>query len=96
MNKEDNEWLSGRPEIIRNMYSKYPPNSIYRLLTTGQIVGLVSYFENGTVKVEVLSDIVPVHVFGVDPKDLENTGVTFQEFISYEDVLAWAIRQRWQ
>jgi len=96
MNKEHNEWLSGRPKIIRDMYSEFPPNSIYRLLPTGQIVGLVSYFENGTVKVEVLSDVVPFHVFGVNPKDLENTGFEFSEFISYNDVLAWAIRQRWQ
>jgi hypothetical protein len=89
------DWVSGRPGVVRDLCERYPPDRLYLLKTTGQRVTILSYFENGTVRVEVSSDWNLVffnrEVFGIDPSDLEecdlpdeNTPVGFW-FIGSED-----------
>lgn len=83
MNRSEalNNWLGGRPEIIRSVATQYPPWHRYRLKTTGQHVNIESYFEDGTVSVEVnghdssaldaVNGLISFGVFGIDPDDLE-------------------------
>lgn len=73
--KEWNKWLKTRPAIIREVATKYPADKLYLLKTTNQRVEIISYFEDGTVKVFVsgkynLCDFEH-HVFGINPDDLE-------------------------
>lgn len=69
------KWLVEHAEV-RELAEKYPPNYIYRLKTTGQLVILRSYCENGEVSivVPVVLNAWPLatkHVFGINPDDLE-------------------------
>jgi hypothetical protein len=68
-------WVASRPPIVQEVIKKYPPNLLYRLTTTDQIVTIYSYSEDGTVTVDVDHDLNPdkpagVTVFGIDPDDL--------------------------
>lgn len=69
------KWVQERPEGVRKLCIKYPPNLLYRYKPTGSRVLIVSYFEDGTVKVDVSGDyncvVFEREVFGVDPADLE-------------------------
>ena len=73
--REWNEWLAGRPECIRQLVAKYPPELLYRDKSTGKRVCIYSYNEDGTVSVIVSSEynLVPMTriVFEVDPAGLE-------------------------
>jgi hypothetical protein len=53
LQKQWDEWVASRPEIIQVMCRSHPGNRLYRLKTTGQLVTMVSYYEDGTVKVFV-------------------------------------------
>ena len=69
-------WLAERPQVIQDLARRWPPNVVYRLKTTGQIVVLQAYSENGTVRVYVIPECAgPItggtSVFGIDPADLE-------------------------
>ncbi len=57
MNKSDEleEWLEGRPDAIKQMARKYPPWNEYKIKSTGQTCHLVSYAEEGTVRVNITS-----------------------------------------
>ena len=73
--KEWNKWLATRPKIIQKLAKQLPPDKLYKLKSTGHIVTLYSYDENGTVKVNVTRDLNPRvlferQVFGLKPKDL--------------------------
>jgi len=75
MDREWEEWLSTRPQVIQDMADATPPWHEYLLKTTGQTVRLHSYSEDGTVTVDVISPPnllgdLPT-VFGIDPSDLE-------------------------
>ncbi len=67
-------WLAERPQI-KSLVDKYPPNLLYRMKDTGQIVTIYSYSEDNTVRVTIepgyRMQIVPYGVFGVDPQVLE-------------------------
>lgn len=39
------EWLKDRPESIRDAVKRKPPHLLYRLVTTGHIVFIMSYVE---------------------------------------------------
>lgn len=57
-------WLAERPEVVRKMAESYPFDRVYRvkddapygLTAPGAIVGVRSYFEDGSVAVVVLKD----------------------------------------
>lgn len=72
--KEWKKWVKSRPEIVRAIAEKLPPNRLYRLTTTDQRVTMVSYSEDGTVTVDVSSQFnaFTLHrqVFGIDPNTL--------------------------
>jgi hypothetical protein len=75
INPDAQEWIDGRPKVIKAMIAKTPPNLLYRLKPTGQRVTIYSYSEAGTVTVLVsgqynLTDYER-RVFGVNPDDLE-------------------------
>ncbi len=79
--KEFNEWLNGRPEVIKEMAAKLKPWNRYRLKQTGQHCTLYSYSEDGTVTINVnghdsealdaINNMTQVRVFGINPDDLE-------------------------
>jgi hypothetical protein len=75
-------WLESRPPAIRAVAERLDPWKLYRLRTTGQIVGLYSLSEADppkyptvTATVTVLREysVIPMpdfQVFGIDPDDL--------------------------
>ena len=71
------EWLSDRPQVVKDMARKYPPWNEYRIKSTGQTAILYSYSENGTVTVDITSATfenafgAQRRVFGIDVFDLE-------------------------
>lgn len=72
------EWVNERPMIVQGLAQRFPPNRLYKLRPTGQIVTLASYVENGTLTVNVDhyyndSVILDRQVFGIKPEDLEET-----------------------
>ncbi len=69
-------WLGQRPESVMRVAERLPPWLLYRLKSTGQLVEMRSFSEDGTVTVAVLKQWNGPHVFerdvfGVDPADLE-------------------------
>ena len=69
------EWKSSRPQVIKELCDRFPPYNLYRLKSTGQLVTLHSYNENGTVTVNVTGEYNLVmferRVFGVPVDNLE-------------------------
>ena len=69
------KWMKERPEVIREMAERLPPNLLYRLKSSGQRVTLYSYCENGTVTVLVSGQynviVFERRVFGIKPEELE-------------------------
>jgi len=70
------EWLAGRPAVIRDLATRFPPNLLYRLRETGSRVTLHSYSEDGTMTVTVGKEFNEFlwferNVFGIEPEDLE-------------------------
>jgi hypothetical protein len=69
------EWLEERPQVIKDMATRHPPNLLYRMKSTGHRVTLYSYSEDGTVSVIVSGryNLLTFErkVFGVNPDDLE-------------------------
>ena len=75
LDEEFEEWVEERPECIKEMIKKYPPNLLYRLKTANQRVTIYSYAENNTMTVTVSGDYNLIdferNVFGIKPEDLE-------------------------
>ncbi|MDX2166840.1 MAG: hypothetical protein SF182_07240 [Deltaproteobacteria bacterium] len=69
------EWLATRPQCIRDMAERLPPDRLYRMRSTGHRVTLVGYAEDGTVRVYVSGQFNAVtferQVYGVAADDLE-------------------------
>ena len=67
------DWVLSRPKVIQEMCKKWPPNKLYRM-SSGHRCTINSYYEDGTVKVNVTGEYNLVgfsrSVFGVDPKTL--------------------------
>lgn len=63
--EEFHAWLETRPQIIKDMAARCPPDRIYRRLgdtnaeALGNIMTLVSYHEDGTVRVRILKEFNP-------------------------------------
>lgn len=75
------EWLTSRPQFIRDLYAKFNPKSFYRVkedapykfTCPGCIVAIQSFFDDGGVRVQVLRDLsgyVGVNA-AMDPQWLE-------------------------
>jgi len=92
--KQIQEWLESRPEVIKEMYKQASPDHIYRLTTTKQIVLIEAYCEDRTVRVTVISDPFPFQVFGIDIDDLEKIDKPLTDFETQEELLAWALEKR--
>jgi len=75
--------VAERPLVIQEMCRRYPPNLLYYLNPPGQYVTIYSYFENGTVCVNVMGDfnhlLFPRCVFGIDPKHLTECEIPDEE-----------------
>lgn len=69
------EWVKTRPDCIRDLCERFPPDRLYRLKESGQRVTLYSYCEDGTMTVAVSGEYNLVVfgrcVFGVFPDELE-------------------------
>lgn len=78
-------WVAAlRPRRVREVAERWPAWRMYTLTTTGQVVSIQSYAEDGTVTVQVHPDDNPresywargldacvLEVFGVDPHHLQ-------------------------
>ena len=68
------EWLDGRPDIIREVATKCPPGRLYLLKISNHRVFPYSYSEDGTITVVVSGEYNAVlferKVFGIHPNDL--------------------------
>jgi hypothetical protein len=75
--KRWNNWVAKRPPVVRDLCERFPPWKYFDMPKTGQVVTVLSYFENGTLKVWVHADrvstpaVVQFGVFGVPPEDLK-------------------------
>ena len=80
-NKEFNDWMDGKPKIIKDMADKLKPWLRYRIKSTRQHCDIYSYSEDGTVTVTVnghdskilneMNKAIQVNVFGINPIDIE-------------------------
>lgn len=75
------EWLAGRPQVIRDLARSCPPDGAYRLSNDpdGDLYAVHSYHENGTLTVTRFTQlddgqVMPLwNVFGVKPEHLVRT-----------------------
>ncbi len=69
------QWVESRPPVVRDLCRRLPPDRLYRMKSTGQRVTIISYAEEGKVRVLVSGKYNFVcqerEVFGVDPDDME-------------------------
>lgn len=69
------EWVAARPDSVRLLCERLPPNRLYRIKSTNQRVTIYSYAEDNTVTVNVSGQynviVFERQVFGVDANDLE-------------------------
>lgn len=72
---EWSQWVSSRPECVRLIAERFSPWILYRMESTGHRVTLRSFYEDGTISVNVTANynflIMERWVFGIDPDDLE-------------------------
>jgi hypothetical protein len=68
-------WVATRPECVRVLCERLPPDRLYLLKSSGHRVFMYSYQENGTVTVCVTGEYNALTferlVFGISPDDLE-------------------------
>jgi hypothetical protein len=69
-------WLESRPPAVRAVAEQFRPWGLYRLTTTGQVVRVATFSEDGTVTVVVMAGYNVIEafdylVFGVDPQTIE-------------------------
>lgn len=69
------KWLETRPQVIKDLAKRFPPNVLYRIKDTGHRVFVRGYDEDGTLIMHVGSEfnrITFAHdMSGVPPEDLE-------------------------
>ena len=69
-----NEWVATRPEIVQDLCRRFPPDRLYRLKSSGHLVTIHSYSEDGTMTVNVSREfnavIMDRQVFGISSNDL--------------------------
>lgn len=69
-------WRESRLPEVQALADAYPPNQLYQIKATGQVVMLSGYSEGGTLIATVLPEynlatMVPVSVSGIEPADVE-------------------------
>ena len=77
------KWLDSRPEKVRDLILRFPPNKLYRLKSSRHRVTIVAYEErkDGTVgfRVDVRAEfnllIFERRVFGIDADGLEEAAL---------------------
>lgn len=73
--REWHDWLFTRPDCIKSMAAKCPPNRLYRMKSTSQRCTIIAYSEDGTVRVNITGQynfvIHSRQVYGVAIDDLE-------------------------
>lgn len=86
-------WLATRPEIIRDLAARYPPDRLYQMKSTGQRVTLLSYGEDGRCRVFIdpvhnpeRLMLIPTEVFGVEISDLVECDVPEEKGYTLTDV----------
>ena len=71
---EWNEWVASRPECVRKIAERFEPWSLYQMKNTGQRCTIVSFSEDGTIKVAITGEFNAVmferEVFGISPDNL--------------------------
>lgn len=74
--EEYNAWLVTRPQVIQDMAASHPPFHYYRMQSTGQLVSILAFSEDRTVRVHVHDELglMDFEVFGVDIDDLAREG----------------------
>ena len=76
--KEWDAWVAARPDCVRVVAERFKPWLTYRLKTTGQLCGIYSFNENGTITIDCdpgrFDFGVGTRVFGINPDDLELIG----------------------
>lgn len=70
------EWVASRPDSVRTVAERLDPWSLYRMKSTGDRVTIASFYEDGTVKVNITGEfnsglLFDHSVFGIEPDDLE-------------------------
>lgn len=69
------EWLAERPQVIKDLVKRVPPDRLYLLKSTNHRIFVYSYSEDGTVTVAVMGkyNFLPFErrVFGIKPEELE-------------------------
>ena len=77
---KDSEWYKSRPNDIKKLIRKFPPNSTVLIKRTQQRAYIYSYFEDNTMKVvidpaenkDVMNAMNETYtVFGYKPEELE-------------------------
>jgi hypothetical protein len=67
-------WVASRPDCVRKVAERFDPWSLYQMKSTGHRCTLISFFEDGTVKVAITSEFNALmferQVFGISPDDL--------------------------
>jgi hypothetical protein len=75
--REWDAWVAERPSIVQELAQRFPWNILYRMKSTGQRCTIVSYNEDGTLRVFVSAKynfvLFEREVFGIHPDDLEET-----------------------
>lgn len=72
--EEARQWYESRPDCIKQMIRRQPPGQLYTLKTTGQLCKILSYGEDGTLRICAWREEIPGfserQVFGINPDDL--------------------------
>lgn len=50
------EWVNSRPEVVKELALKFPPNKLYKMRNTRYRVAIYGYCENGTVIVHATTE----------------------------------------
>lgn len=68
------KWVDSRPPAVRTIAERFNPWTLYRMKSTGQRVTVASFYEDGTISVNITGQFNQIafdrNVFGIDPDDL--------------------------
>ena len=82
------QWLKDHPEV-REIAKRFEPWRMYRLTTTGQVCMVLSFSEDGTMRIYAehpgLGSISGRNVFGINPDDLVLWTENDENSVDYED-----------
>lgn len=80
------KWVRSRPPTVRDLCERFPPNRLFRLKSTGDLVTVHSWCENGTITVDVTAEFNAVlferNVFGISPDDMEECDIPGPEVVT--------------